>query len=125
MASLLCVRALYTMSEALLTKTYKLRKALRPTITKHLPIFHSRLLDFIPLRHLRSQRLIKIHIPGLHSPTFNPNLASISTLPRPNISVPHPSVPPLPWTRHTPVQWHGQNVPRFIHMYGDHGRRSQ
>lgn len=125
MAGLLCVRTLYTVSEAPLTKSCKLRETLKPTITKHLPVFHSRLFDFIPLRHLRPHRLIQVLHPRLHSPTSDTNLTRISTLPRPNISVSHPSVPPLPWTRHTSLQRHGQNIPRLTHVHGDHGRRSQ
>ena len=125
MASLLCVRSFQSMSEAPLTKSYKLRKALRPTITKDLPVLHSWLFDFISLRHLRSHPLIQIHNPRLHSSTSNTNLTRISALPRPDISVPHPSVPPFPWTRHTSLQRYGQDIPRLTHVHGDYGRRSQ
>ena len=52
MASLLCVRTLRTMPEAPLTKCYKLRKAIRPTIAKHIPVLNSRLLDLIPVRDI-------------------------------------------------------------------------
>ena len=117
MASLLCVRNLHTRSQKLLTKSYKLRKALRPTITKCLPVFHSRLLDFIPLRHLRPQCLIQIFKTRVHSSSSNTNFAGIFTLSCSNISISHPSVSPFPWTRHTPLQRHGQNISRLIHMH--------
>lgn len=102
-ASLFCVRTFHTMSQKLLTIPCKLRKALRPTITKLLPIFHSRLLDFIPVRHLRPQCLIQILNPRIHSATSNTYFARIFTLSCSNISISHPSLSPFPWTRHTPL----------------------
>ena len=107
MASLLCVRKLHTSSYKPLTQFLKLRKALRPTDTEHLPVFHSRLLDFIPLRYLRPQRLIQILNSRFHSSASNTNLPRIFTLPCSDISISHPSVSPLPWTRHTSLQRYG------------------
>lgn len=54
MASLFCVRTLYIIYGAPLIKCHKLRKALRPTIAKYIPVLNSRLLDLIPFRDLRS-----------------------------------------------------------------------
>lgn len=125
MACLLCVRILLTQSAAPLTRSHKLRKAVRPTITQRLPVFSSRIFDFIPLRYLRPYRLIQTHNPRLYSSTSNTNLTRISSRPRANISVPHPPLPPLTWPRHTSLQRHGQNIPRLTHMHGDHRRRSQ
>ena len=105
--------------------SYKLRKALGSTILKYLPVLHSRILDLVPIRDLRTNRSFKIHNPGLYSSTSNTDLTLISTLPRQNLSVPHPSIPPLPWTWHTSLQRHGENISRLTHMYGDHRRRPQ
>ena len=105
--------------------SYKLRKALGSTVTKYFPVLHSRLLDLVPIRDLRNHRSLQIHNPGLHSSTSNTDLTRISTLPCQNLSVSHPSVPPLPWTWHTPLQRNGENISRLPHMYGDNSRRPQ
>ena len=125
MASLLCVRNHDLNSRVLLTMSYKLRKAFGSIVTKYLPVLHSWLLDLVPIRDLRTHRAFQIHGPGLHSPTSNIDLTLISTLPCQNLSIPHPSVPPLPWTWHTPLQRHGENIPRLPHVYGDNSRRPQ
>ena len=125
MGSLFRVRNHHTISRVSLTKSHKLRKALESTVTKYLPVLHSWLLDLVPIRNLRTHRFFQIHSPRLHSSNSNTNLTRISTLPCQNLSVPHPSVPPLPWTWHTPLQRHGENISRLTHMYGDNSRRPQ
>ena len=125
MASLLCVRNHYFDFKASLTMSYKLRKALGSNILKYLPVLHSRLLDLVPIRDLRTNRSFEIHNPGFYSSTSNADLSLISTLPRQNLSVPNPSIPPLPRTWHTPLQRHGENISRLTHMYGDNSRRPQ
>ena len=103
----------------------QLRKALGTINIKYISILDSRLLNLIPVRDLRPYRFSQIHSSRLHSSATDTNLGCISSLPRSNISIPHPPLPPLPWTRHTPLQRHGQNIPRITNMYGNHGRRSQ
>ena len=112
-------------SRVSLTMSHKLRKACRFTVTKYVRVLHSRLLDLVPIRDLRTHRFFQIHSPGLHSSPSKTNLALISTIPGQNLSIPHPSVPPLPWTWHTPLPCNGENIPRLPHMYGDHSRRPQ
>ena len=105
--------------------SYKLRKVLGSTVTKYLPVLHSWLLDIVPIRDLRTHHSFQIRSPRLHSSPSNTNLTRISTLPCQNLSVPHPSVPPLPWTWHTPLQRNGENISRLPHMYGDNSGRPQ